>query len=563
MNKAQSMWTELKTLLWLQWKLTRSMFRSRRKSDVMRIVGLLLRILSLLFTLPMFVVMGIGVAVGLILLSPRAAYEAVVILNTGLFFIWLLMPSSASSQMVERFEMSRLFPHPISFRSIVVGSTLMATLTMTGMWTIPLLAGEIVGLAYHQPLALPMIVVGALPAFAVLALTGRIMDDVFDLVAGDRRLRALAITLFSLPFMLCWLVQYALQNLDLSNTPIQPLVSQLEKASGPSEFLEMLNLSRFLMWLPPAWPAAGMGLTARGEWGLAILFLGLSVAGVALLLLGHARITRRLMEGAALSIGVERVRSREWRVRLPGPPAFWALFKKDWLYLWRSPVPRRLIFSSLIMTVAMVLPMRNIGQSDAPSVVRGALPILIGASAITMASMAINMGLASNYFGVIDREGFTTLALSPTDRRYALLSANLAALLYTSAQVLVISLAFSILAGRWEVLPLGIYLGICLEIGGLPAYTLAAIIGPYRTQLKFTRGTRQRGNLWGILAWVISAPLVLATLLPYVIWKPLLMLTLPLGIVFVLGIYALTLKPLARLLQRREHTILEAITTQE
>jgi hypothetical protein len=563
MNKAQSMWTELKTLLWLQWKLTRSMFRSRRKSDVMRIVGLLLRILSLLFTLPMFVIMGIGVAIGLILLSPRAAYEAVVILNTGLFFIWLLMPSSASSQMVERFEMSRLFPHPISFRSIVVGSTLMATLTMTGMWTIPLLAGEIVGLAYHQPLALPMIVVGALPAFAVLALTGRIMDDVFDLVAGDRRLRALAITLFSLPFMLCWLVQYALQNLDLSSTPIQPLVSQLEKASGPSEFLEMLNLSRFLMWLPPAWPAAGMGLAARGEWGLAILFLGLSVAGVALLLLGHASITRRLMEGAALSIGVERVRSREWRVRLPGPPAFWALFKKDWLYLWRSPVPRRLIFSSLIMTVAMVLPMRNIGRSDVPSVVRGALPILIGASAITMASMAINMGLASNYFGVIDREGFTTLALSSTDRRYTLLSANLAALLYTSAQVLVISLAFSILAGRWDVLPLGIYLGICLEIGGLPAYTLAAIIGPYRTQLKFTRGTRQRGNLWGILGWAISAPLVLATLLPYVIWKPLLVITLPLGIVFVLGIYALTLKPLARLLQRREHAILEAITTQE
>ncbi len=557
------MWTELKTLLWLQWKLTRSMFRSRRKSDVMRIVGLLLRILSLLFTLPMFVVMGVGVAVGLILLSPRAAYEVVIILNTGLFFIWLLMPSSASSQMVERFEMSRLFPHPISFRSIVVGSTLMGTLTMTGMWTIPLLAGEVVGLAYHQPLALPMIVVGALPAFAVLALAGRIMDDVFDLVAGDRRLRALAITLFSLPFMLCWLAQYAAQNLDLSNTPIQPLVSQLEKAGGPSEFLEMLNLSRFLMWLPPAWPVAGMGLAARGEWGLAILFLGLSVGGVALLLLGHARITRRLMEGAALSIGVERVRSREWRVRLPGPPAFWALFKKDWLYLWRSPVPRRLIFSSLIMTVAMVLPMRNIGQSDAPSVVRGALPILIGASAITMASMAINMGLASNYFGVIDREGFTTLALSPTDRRYTLLSANLAALLYTSVQVLVISLAFSILGGRWEILPLGVYLGVCLQIGGLPAYTLAAIAGPYRTQLKFTRGTHQRGNLWGILAWVISAPLVLTTLLPYVIWKPLLMITLPLGIAFVLGIYALTLKPLARLLQRREHAILEAITTQE
>ena len=202
------MWTELKTLLWLQWKLTRAMFRSRRLSEKLRVLGLIFRILSLLFSFPMFIAMGIGVAVGLILLSPSAAYEAVMIGNTLLFFIWLLLPASASSQMVERFEMSRLFPHPISFRSLVVGSTAVSMLTMTGFWTIPLLIGEIVGLTYHQPLAFPPIALGALPTFALLVLAGRIMDDVFDLVAGDRRLRTLALTLFSLPFMFCWLGQY-------------------------------------------------------------------------------------------------------------------------------------------------------------------------------------------------------------------------------------------------------------------------------------------------------------------------------------------------------------------
>ena len=99
--------------------------------------------------------------------------------------------------------MSRLFPHPIRFRSIVVGSTLMSMLTMTGLWTMPILLGEVVGLAFHQPLALPLILLGALPTFALLVLTGRIMDDFFDLVAADRRLRALVLALVSLPLMLC------------------------------------------------------------------------------------------------------------------------------------------------------------------------------------------------------------------------------------------------------------------------------------------------------------------------------------------------------------------------
>jgi hypothetical protein len=549
------MWTELKTLLWLQWKLTRAMFRSRRFSEKLRFLGLIFRILSLLFTFPFFIAMGVGVAVG-------AAYEAVMVGNTFLFFIWLLLPASANSQLVERFEMARLFPHPISFRSLVVGSTAVSMLTMTGFWTMPLLAGEVIGLTYHQPLAFPLIVLGALPAFALLVLAGRIMDDVFDLVAGDRRLRALALTLFTLPFMFCWLGQYIFQYADWEQaTFLQPL----ETASGPSEALEMLGPSRFLTWVPVAWPTAGMSLAVDGQWGSALLFLALSVTVVALLLRLHASITRRLMQGAALSIGAERVRSRGWRVRLPGPPAFWALFRKDWLYLRRSPMPRRLIFSSIMMTAGMVIPlMRGFDENDISLSIQRLIPLLVGAFVLTITGMAINMGLTANYFGTIDREGFVTLMLSPLKRGYVLLSANLAALLYTGVQFAVISLVIAIITGMWAMLPLGLCLGLCLQIGSTPAYNLAAIIGPYRTQLKYSRGTRQRGNAWGLLAWVVSAPPVLALiLLPYIFWRPALVIAIPAAIVYSVGLYALTIKPLTKLFQRREHAILEAVTTTE
>ena len=130
-------------------------------------------------------------------------------------------------------------------------------------------------------------------------------------------------------------------------------------------------------------------------------------------------------------------------------------------------------------------------------------------------------------------------------------------------RAMVVLLGLALLTKLWTVLPLGLYLALCMQIGGAPAYNLAAIIGPYRTQLKFTRG-RQHGNLWGMLSWFISAPPVLALIvLPYIFWRPGLALTLPLGAVYSVGLYALTLKPLARLLQRREYDILEAVTARE
>ena len=46
-------------------------------------------------------------------------------------------------------------------------------------------------------------------------------------------------------------------------------------------------------------------------------------------------------------------------------------------------------------------------------------------------------------------------------------------------------------------------------------------------------------------------------------WKPGWALTLPLGLVYSVGLYALTLKPLARLLQRREHLIWEAVMAKD
>ncbi len=561
-----SLFSELRTLFWLQWRLTRATFRSRRTSDLLQIFRYLLLAFQLLFMGPFSFLVGAGIAAVMVfLLSPAAAVEFAMTLNTFLLVLWLLLPASHSSQLVERFEMSRLFIYPISFRGIVVGSTLVSMLTMTGLWTVPILVGEIVGLAYHAPLTLPLIVLGALPVFTLLLLSGRMIEDLFDLVASDRRLRALLVSLLSLPFILLWLGQYLAQItpqiVDELPPFLLPLFESLGEAGSFSEVVELLAPSRWLLWLPPGWATAAMGFPVTGAWGRWLLFLGLSLAFTVGLFLVHVRVTRRLMEGAALTIGPQRVRRRSTRRTLPGPTALWGLLQKDWIYLWRSPMPRRMFFSGLLVVVMMGISFLQIPTDELPpefgALVKG---LATGGSVVFLAFM-MSLGLLGNYFGTIDREGFGSLALSGADRRYVLVSATLIMSLFVLFQEALILSAISFLLRDWSLLPLGLYFGLCLQLGSAPAYLFASLVGPYRTQLKFSAGTRQRGNLWAMMAFVIATPPpALLIWLPYLLWRPGLILTLPLAGLYGGGIFLLLLKPLSRFMQRREYEILEAVT---
>ena len=86
------LWSELKTLFWLQGKLTLAMFRSRRAADWFWLFRVALTIVQVVFSFPMFILMGIGTAIGLAMLSPGAAFEIVMIGNTFMTLFWLMLP---------------------------------------------------------------------------------------------------------------------------------------------------------------------------------------------------------------------------------------------------------------------------------------------------------------------------------------------------------------------------------------------------------------------------------------------------------------------------------------
>jgi hypothetical protein len=370
--------------------------------------------------------------------------------------------------------------------------------------------------------------------------------------------------------MLCWVAQYGVQFamderlLRSVQLPYREAFESLARSESISEFLETLGPSRLLVWLPPGWSTAAMGSPLIGSWRRSLGFVALSMAFVALLLSVHAQIVHHLHRGAALRVGAERVRTRDLRVRTrrlspPGPPGFWALVRKDWLYLRRSPLPRRLFFTSLLSVLGMIFVIAR----ESPRRLASVIPLMVVAFAISVISLVINLGLAANQFGAVDREGYGTLALAGVDRRQVLLAANLVSLAFVTLPYLILVLIVGLVSRTWVVVPLGLYLGLCMQVGGLPAYNLAAIVGPYRAQLEIS-GNRSRGNLWGVLAWFVAAlPVLALTVLPYVYWRPGLALTLPLGALYSVGLYVATLRPLARLLQRREYEILRAIALRE
>ncbi len=569
MRRGSAVLADFRTLLWLQGRLVLSMFRSRRLHLWARLGRLLLMLLLLAMSLPLFFFMGVGLAWAVARLSPQAALELLLIANTAMLFFWLLLPASYNSEIMERFELSRLYVHPIRFPSLVAGSTLVSLLSFTGIWTLLLLLGEVAGLAWHTPLALPLILLATVPTFATLVLGGRLMDDLLDLVAGDRRLRGLLLFLTSLPLFLIvfgnYYIQVAAQNPEAVWRALAPWLGDLPSLEGLSFgqavdlVLTGLRLSRFLLWLPPGWGTAAMVAPVTGRWVAGLAFLLLSFAFSGLLLRIHAAVVRRMMQGAALRVGTERVRSRRWAREMPGPAPFWVLVNKDWNYLRRSPITLRAVVTAPLMAVAFgfaLWQMSSLLPADHP--LRAAVPLLAAAMVLVSGNLGTSV-LTANYFGAIDREGTAGLLLTPVDRRLILLSSTCATLPFALVQSLVLLLLVALFTRAWIVLPWGLYFAVCLHLGTMPFYHLSSVLTPYRAPLQALGG--RGGNAGAFVAWLAGMPPVAALfLLPPLLWPPAQVVTLPLAAAYAFGLYALTLKPVAALVDRRTHQVLDAVT---
>jgi len=562
---------EIRTLLWLQWRLTLSLFRSRRPDILARLGRLLLGVFMLLFSLPAFAGMAAGLGFLLAMLSPAAALELVVLVNAGLLLLWLVLPASYNSSIVERFEVSRLLIHPVSHLGLVVGSSLVSLTDVFGVMTVLMVVGQVAGLAWHAPLAVPLLAAAALVLTAVLLFSGRIMEDVYDLVAGDRRLRAAMLFVLSLPLLIPvfgnLFLQLTAQEYGSLREWLAPLIalpdlSGLSFVESTEALLFAFRPSRLLFWLPTTWASGALAYPVLGRWGAAVALLVLALAAGLGLLWWHSRLVARLMQGAGIRLRTQRVRSERWQRNWPGPPQLWALLLKDWICLRRSPATAQALAMSPLVALGLgVVPVVLVRGLAAPdSGWHQTLPILVAVLLTVAANLALT-SISSNYFGTVDRDGLATLLLSPVDRRYVLISGNLAALVLAMALSLLFLLPVALLSGMWVVIVGGVVLALLLNVSAAPLYTLVGILGARRQNVE--NWNQDTGNLWTLLAWPFAiAPALLLVVVPYLLWRPALLVTLPLAVVYAVGLNLLTLRPLARLLDRRAGQIVQAVSEQ-
>jgi len=562
---------EIRTLLWLQWRLTLSLFRSRRPDILARLGRLLLGVFMLLFSLPAFAGMAAGLGFLLAMLSPAAALELVVLVNAGLLLLWLVLPASYNSSIVERFEVSRLLIHPVSHLGLVVGSSLVSLTDVFGVMTVLMVVGQVAGLAWHAPLAVPLLAAAALVLTAVLLFSGRIMEDVYDLVAGDRRLRAAMLFVLSLPLLIPvfgnLFLQLTAQEYGSLREWLAPLIalpdlSGLSFVESTEALLFAFRPSRLLFWLPTTWASGALAYPVLGRWGAAVALLVLALAAGLGLLWWHSRLVARLMQGAGIRLRTQRVRSERWQRNWPGPPQLWALLLKDWICLRRSPATAQALAMSPLVALGLgVVPVVLVRGLAAPdSGWHQTLPILVAVLLTVAANLALT-SISSNYFGTVDRDGLATLLLSPVDRRYVLISGNLAALVLAMGLSLLFLLPVALLSGMWVVIVGGLVLALLLNVSAAPLYTLVGILGARRQNVE--NWNQDTGNLWTLLAWPFAiAPALLLVVVPYLLWRPALLVTLPLAVVYAVGLNLLTLRPLARLLDRRAGQIVQAVSEQ-
>ena len=562
---------EIRTLLWLQWRLTLSLFRSRRPDMLARLGRLLLGVFFVLFSLPAFAGAAAGLGFLLAMLSPSAALELVTLVNAGLLLLWLVLPASYDSNIVERLDLSRLLIHPVSHVGLVLGSSLTSLTDVFGVMTVLVVAGEVAGLAWHAPVALPLMVASAPILIAVLLFSGRIMEDVYDLVAGDRRLRAAMLFILSLPVLVPvfgnLFLQLTAQEYGSVREWLTPLIALpdlegLSVVEGAEALLFALRPSRLLFWLPTTWASGALAYPVLGRWGAAVALLVLALAAGLGLLWWHSRLVARLMQGAGIRLRTQRVRSERWQRNWPGPPQLWALLLKDWICLRRSPATAQALAMSPLVALGLgVVPVVLVRGLAAPdSGWHQTLPILVAVLLTVAANLALT-SISSNYFGTVDRDGLATLLLSPVDRRYVLISGNLAALVLAMGLSLLFLLPVALLSGMWVVIVGGLVLALLLNVSAAPLYTLVGILGARRQNVE--NWNQDTGNLWTLLAWPFAiAPALLLVVVPYLLWRPALLVTLPLAVVYAVGLNLLTLRPLARLLDRRAGQIVQAVSEQ-
>lgn len=556
-----TIWTEIKNLVWLQWRLTVSSFRSGQKQDVLRILGYALLALLLIPGLIIFNALLIWVYRSL---APWPASEVVTIIMSFIILMWLLTPAS-NTQLVEPFSMPKLFSFPISLNGLVLGSLVVNLFSVGFLAIIPFIIAASAGTIRSIPGVLPTLI-SAMLFLAMLLVLKSLIDDVFDLIAEDRRLRAIGIFVALIPVLFIVGGQLYFQS------RIVPDIEGFFDASSFSDFtagdlnslIWDVRLSRFLIWQPGGWFGRAAGAAGVGRYDLWAAWTFLLAAFVVFGYFAHRTMVSKLYFGELVRVQAKG-RSNNKKLKSAGPrlpfvatessQALWAFLAADWRGFKRNPYTIRMAIGPVILGIMAVF-----FSSTMPGPASG-IAALLGFTAVT----TVTLSYGHNVFGILDNPGLGTVLLAPVPARWLLVSHNM----LLTALVAVMSFGAGLLVAivsRDPLAPLAaLGAAMLIQLITLSVCNFTAVLLPYKVDLEKGRAASNdsRTSLISVFAVLGGMGLLLAPIIIAFASSGLILRTMIPGgvaaIVYAVVVYGVTTVFAGQLLEARGPRVLAEI----
>jgi ABC-2 type transport system permease protein len=583
-------WEQLKTILWLRWRLTRNQWT--RGGGVGGAIAVLVGIGA--FVLGALSLAGglIGATQGLREAAPLNVMMVWLVVTVAFLFLWTI-GLLTELQRSETIDLQRLMHLPVALGQMFIVNYVTSHLALSIILIVPGMIGLAIGLVIARgPIMLLLLPLALGMVFMITAWTYCLRGWLAAMMTNPRRRRTIVMGI-TLTFVLLGqgpnLYFNVLRRHDRSSARNAATPEEAQRLREERKAAERAMRDWFFTaqnFFPPLWVPSGARALAEGR-VLPALLGTLGCLGIGALGLRRAyRSTVRFYHGESGGKAVEQVETvqvstaeartakagvRFLELRLPAvPEQAAALALATFRSLLRAPEVKMAWASSFIVTVILCSSVFLRSASKIPEVAKPFMPG--GAMAFTIFML---VQFLANQFG-FDRDGFRALILSPAERRHILLGKNLASLIVGAS----FGTPLLVIISFWLRLPLlslvaGLFqLATLLLLAGLVGNVLSILV-PYRIQSGSMKPTKMPGLatlvmvLCHLLFPIAMAPVFLPPLLE-LLWQmagwP---RGVPVNLVCSVALAALTafgywwsLEPLGRLLQRRETKILSVVTVE-
>ena len=577
-------WEQLKTILWLRWRLTRNQWQ--------RSGGLGAVFAAVVFTgalvLGAFTFVG-GVLSGALGLGEASPHSVMVVWLwvVGAFLFFWLIGLLSELQRSETIDLQRLLHLPVALGQLFVVNYIVSLASFSIVLTLPAMTGLALGLTYSRGAAMLLLLPLAWGmVFMVSAWTYCLRGWLASMMNNPRRRRAIIMGITAAFILMGQLPNLYINVLGGLNRSKPTKGETSEEVRRERQEAEKARKEHFMLvqrFVPPLWVSYGaLGLAENrvlpavlgtlGCVGLGVLGLKRAYRNTVNFYQGVAKRKPKAALAEAATAQLATPKKTLIELRLPIVPEQAAVVALGtFSSMVRAPEVKMALGTGFLVT--LVLGVFVLFRS-APKIPEIAKPfVLTGSMAF---SLFMLVQFLANQFG-FDRQGFRALVLSPVERRLILLGKNLATWPVGAAFGLVLLVVQAIWL-RISVLNAlaALFQLVTLLLFGSLGGNLLSILVPFRVQSGSLKPTKMPALatialvgchlLFPIIMVPVFAPPLLELLWRLADWPALVPVNL-IGSMALAGLtmllYWQTLGSYGRLLQQREIKILNTVTAEQ